>query len=367
VSDEALRNRARALIQALSTTSRFAGSAEESNARDLCRRELERAGLRCVEHPFEYSQWPGRWGIPAAAAVQLATILLVCRMSVMRGPLAGLILGGALLVVLLLASGDARRRWVRLFPVMRASAVNLEARRGEPNVWLVAHLDSKSQTVPMLLRIASAVALSLVTLLVALALLGSLAGWIDAASFWSPIQLIALVVAMPSMFCLVGNQSPGAVDNATGVATVLLAAASLAPLPNFGVLITSGEELGLAGARIWALTTSLKSVVLNCDTVDDRGQWRLMYTGERPRRLGAATETISASLGLRLAPSRMIPGILADSMAFSDRGIEAATLSRGTISTLARIHTRRDTSIPLSGSGVAEASRVLAALTRELS
>ncbi|HEX2692502.1 MAG TPA: hypothetical protein VHL12_00505, partial [Gemmatimonadaceae bacterium] len=116
MSDEALRDRARALVQALSRTPRFAGSAEESNARALCRAELERAGLSCVEQVFEYSQWPGRWGIPAAAAVQLATILLVTRMAVMRGPLAGLILGGALLVVLLLASGDAKRRWVRLFP-----------------------------------------------------------------------------------------------------------------------------------------------------------------------------------------------------------------------------------------------------------
>jgi Zn-dependent M28 family amino/carboxypeptidase len=207
----------------------------------------------------------------------------------------------------------------------------------------------------------------MVTLLVALVLLGALAGWIVPTPFWSAIQVIALVVAMPSIFCLVGNQSPGAVDNATGVATVLLAAAALAPLPNLGVLITSGEELGLAGARIWALTASTESIVLNCDTIDESGRWRLMYSGDRPRRLSAAIAGVSAALGVRLAPSRMIPGILADSMAFSDRGIEAVTLSRGTISTLARIHTRRDTSIPLSGSGVAEASRVLAALTRELS
>jgi hypothetical protein len=62
----------------------------------------------------------------------------------------------------------------------------------------------------------------------------------------------------------------------------------------------------------------------------------------------------------------MIPGILADSMAFADRGIEAVTLSRGGISTLARIHTRRDNIIALTGAGVAEASALLAALTKEL-
>ena len=63
---------------------------------------------------------------------------------------------------------------------------------------------------------------------------------------------------------------------------------------------------------------------------------------------------------------RLIPGIMADSMAFSDRGIEAVTVSRGSLSTLARVHTRRDTSTALTGSGVAQASALLTALAKEL-
>jgi hypothetical protein len=62
----------------------------------------------------------------------------------------------------------------------------------------------------------------------------------------------------------------------------------------------------------------------------------------------------------------MIPGILADSIAFSDLGIDAVTVSRGTLSTLARIHTRRDNSAVLTGEGVAEASRFLSDLARQL-
>jgi hypothetical protein len=50
----------------------------------------------------------------------------------------------------------------------------------------------------------------------------------------------------------------------------------------------------------------------------------------------------------------------------ADRGIEAITLSRGTIATLARIHTRRDNSTALTGSGAGAASSLLADLTREL-
>jgi hypothetical protein len=62
----------------------------------------------------------------------------------------------------------------------------------------------------------------------------------------------------------------------------------------------------------------------------------------------------------------MIPGILADSMAFADRGIESVTVSRGTISTLARIHTRRDNSNAIEGSGVTDAGALLSSLAKEL-
>jgi hypothetical protein len=91
-----------------------------------------------------------------------------------------------------------------------------------------------------------------------------------------------------------------------------------------------------------------------------------MYTGAKPKRIAVAAETIAGALGVRLAMRRLIPGILADSMAFADLGIEAVTLSRGTLSTLARIHTRRDTSNAFGGIGVAEASALLSALAKEL-
>ncbi|HEX9219540.1 MAG TPA: hypothetical protein VF858_03560, partial [Gemmatimonadaceae bacterium] len=80
-----------------------------------------------------------------------------------------------------------------------------------------------------------------------------------------------------------------------------------------------------------------------------------------------AVEGVASRLRVPLAMRRLIPGILADSMAFADRGIEAITLSRGTLSTLARIHTRRDNSNALTGQGAAEASVILSALAKELS
>jgi peptidase M28-like protein len=366
MADAEVLTRAKTLLDQLSQVPRFAGSPEEAKARGTCRKELERAGFSCAEPAFEYSQWPGRWGPPVAAAFQAATIIVVARTAVHQGPLAALVIGGALLTALTLASGDAKRRWTAVFPFQRARSVNLEARRGNPELWLVAHIDSKSQTVPMLIRIASSVVLGVITALSLLVLLLSLV-WKSPPQFlWHGLAITAVASALPSMLCYVRNDSPGAVDNASGVAAVLIASQSASTLRDLGVLITSGEELGLAGARDWAARTGKGSLVINCDTVDDAGAWRCMYTGPKPARITAAAEIGANRLGFKLAVGRLIPGILADSMAFADRGIESVTISRGTLSTLARIHTRRDTSNALAGSGVADAGALLSSLAEEL-
>jgi Zn-dependent M28 family amino/carboxypeptidase len=207
-------------------------------------------------------------------------------------------------------------------------------------------------------------------------LLLSLVGVSFPVMIWHVVALTAVLGALPSMLCFVRNQSNGAVDNASGVVAALLASQSdLAPR-DLGVVITSGEELGLAGARAWALSAlpfSAKQLssrpeisILNCDTVDDAGQWRCMYTGSKPERIIAAAETIAGALGVQVRVGRLIPGILADSMVFADRGLKAITLARGTLKTLARIHTRRDNSNTLTGNGAAEASAILSALAKEL-
>jgi hypothetical protein len=362
---EALR-RAKILLDDLSQAPRFAGSPEEAQARARCREELERAGFSCRDLPFEYSQWPGRWGPPLAALIQTLTILAVAHMAVHSGPLWALIIGAALVSALMLASADAKRRWTAVLPWQRARSVNLEARRGNPVVWLVAHIDSKSQTVPMLIRIASSVALGAITAMALLILLLSLVDAGPPVYAWHVLALAAVLGALPSMFCFVRNESRGALDNASGVAAVLIAAQTAAAPQDLGVLITSGEELGLAGARAWAAGATLGMLVVNCDTVDDAGSWRCMYSGSKPAGIAQAVETIALKRGLKVAIGRMIPGILADSMAFADLGIESVTISRGNLSTLARLHTRRDNSHAFGGSGVADGGALLSSLAKEL-
>lgn len=366
MADPQLVQRAKLLLDRLSETPRFAASAEEANARAICRKELEASGFVCRELPFDYSESPGRWGPPLAAAAQAATVFLVADTAIQTGPFSALLIGAAVLSGLFFADARAKQRSITRFPLQRARSVNLEARRGNARVWLVAHLDSKSQTVPMLIRIVSSVALLAVMTLVLAILLLSLIGVKAAATLWPGVEIAAIVAALPSLLCFVRNRSNGAVDNASGVVAVVLASQSARAPSDLGVVVTSGEELGLAGARVWAPLAPPEAQVLNCDTIDDAGTWRCMYTGPRPKRAAAAVESVARTLGLRLPFGRLIPGILADSMAFADWGIEAVTLSRGNFATLARIHTRRDNSNALSGSGIAEASVLLSALAKEL-
>ena len=366
MADAELLKRAKTLLDQLSATPRFAGSPEEATARASCREALERAGFSCRELPFEYSEAPGRWGPPIAAAFQAGTIAAVGHMAVHYGPLDALVVGAVMVCGLIWASSYVKRRGIAGFSFQRARSINLEATRGEPLVWLVAHIDSKSQTVPILVRIASSVLLAIISASALLVIVLSLVGIRVGPGVWHVLVLAAVVAAIPSIFCFVRNDSPGALDNASGVATVLVASQLASAVQNLGVLITSGEELGLAGARGWATGAAPGMLVLNCDTVDDAGGWRCMYNGPRPARIAAAAETIAARLALRVPMGRMIPGILADSMAFADRGIESVTISRGTLSTLARIHTRRDTSNAVTGSGVVEGAALLSALAKEL-
>jgi hypothetical protein len=63
---------------------------------------------------------------------------------------------------------------------------------------------------------------------------------------------------------------------------------------------------------------------------------------------------------------RLLPGILVDAVALADAGWRAVTVSRGSLATLARIHTAADALPRLRGDGVAAAAALLAALAEAL-
>jgi hypothetical protein len=345
----------------LGRVSRPAGSAAAADARTYCDDVLRALGFTTTECAFEYSAFVGAYATPLAGLliVPFAGALALAP----RSPNVAVIAVLVLLIVKVVASLVTRRGVLHL-PFARRRGVNLEAVRGiqEPRVWLVAHIDSKWQPVAMLTRVGGVVVSA--TSLTVLMLLALTRAALPATVTWAFFAL-ACVGAVPLMLSYVDSRNHGTVDNASGVAAVLEAAAAIPSSARVGVLITDAEELALAGARAWARSRPA-TVALNCDSVDDTGSLVVMYSGSRPARLLSLLQGAASSDKQPLRVLRLIPGILTDHVALADAGWETVTLSRGDLRTLQRIHTSRDSLTHMRGTGIASAAQVLARTATEL-
>ena len=336
---------------------RPAGSPAERRARDYAERVLDDAGFTVTREPFTYSRFPGRFATPIGGAVLALVILVAVALGLAGAPrtaLAALVAGGSAMAVFVKAMmGDA----VLTLPVQRAWSENLVATWGSesPRVWLVAHLDTKSQPVPSLVRIAG-IALLFLALMAALAACALQLAMLPHRTAWWGVLALTLLGAPPVMASVVGTRSDGAVDNASGVAAVLAAAVAVRPESMFGVLLSSAEELGLAGARAWARDVK-KGTALNCDGVDDAGELTIMYSGPAPTPL---IQTLNALTARPPRVRRMPLGLLTDSVALADRGWATVTVSRGSLATLRRVHTPADSLAGLRGDGIDEVASLLA-------
>jgi hypothetical protein len=231
------------------------------------------------------------------------------------------------------------------------TGVNLEAVRGgaEP-VWLVAHIDSKWQPVSMITRVVGVLvsAVGLLSLMVLAAFRAA-----DAVAF--AVFVVTCAGAIPLMLSYVGDRNHGTLDNASGVAAVLEAAALIAPGASVGVLITDAEELGLAGARAWARSRA-PGIALNCDSIDDEGVLTVMYSSHVPSRM---VEAIKRTLAERAAAGLcLIPGILTDHVALAAAGW--ATVTQPWLSASLRGFTPHATRSRRCAEPVAGAARVIA-------
>ncbi len=357
---------ARRHLERLAVAPRPAGSEAEAAARRYCTDILTGHGFDVTEEGFDYSALPGRWATAGGGVASIGALAVAARLGTNGMPLAGLAVMGACVVTGLLLGVWLARDGVLDLPVGRQRGINVRATRGgaEPAVWLVAHLDSKSQPVPTAVRAGGIIA-TVVVWIVALALATAQALGAAVGDWWVWLSLAGVAAGLPVAASVVGPYSPGALDNASGVATVLEAVARLGSHTRVGVLLTSAEELGLAGARAVGRRYS-RAIALNCDGVDDRGSLVCMRRRRGSARSVAALEAAAASVGVPLVVRGLVPGLLVDAVALQDAGWDCATLSRGNWGTLARIHRPHDDLRHLAGAGVEEAAIVLAAAVRQI-
>ena len=360
--------RALDIVRVLASEPRSAGSESEARARAYCAERLRAAGFVVTEEMFEYSAFPGRWGTPAGGLVALVVLVAAATAGRAAKPGVAVLLLALAGVLVWGAARELARTGVLSFPALRQRGVNLVATRGDqsrtpPTLWLMAHLDSKSQPVPILLRAAGITVVAVAWIAGLIVGVAQLAwGQPDPGDSWFVLAVLAGVGAIPVIATTVGTHSPGALDNATGVATVLTAVEETRDAP-CGVCLTSAEELGLAGARAWVRARPHgPAVAINCDGVDDHGATTCMYTGRRLDALVASVLAASARTGSRMRAHRLLPGVLTDGVALADAAWRVVTLSKGDARTLARIHTPRDRAEQLAGTGMAEVAHVIANL-----
>ncbi|MGH7555117.1 MAG: M28 family metallopeptidase [Longimicrobiales bacterium] len=327
---------------------------------------FENLGFEAQEMPFEFAPWVGRYVLSIGAVILLVGILIagICLLgSVKAGAAVVLVLAGSAILVIALNF----RRALHGAKWRRRTGTNLLFRRpgARPHYILMAHLDSKSQLVPLSLR-APAIGVAVITWLI---LLG-----ISLLTVGRPVpQGVVFVTAVLGVLATTvlalswaDNDSQGALDNASGVATLLGVAHREHEADDVAYLVTDGEELGLAGARDVARKLPPVHGVINIDGIDDRGRFFVMERA-RDRHRGIAPHLAASILkgAVQLdvhAERRSVPmGILVDHLPIVDAGIPALTLMHGDVTSLNRVHRPQDNLTRLRGTGVAAAMDLLCA------
>ncbi|HUF64730.1 MAG TPA: M28 family peptidase [Gemmatimonadaceae bacterium] len=357
-----LAREAKRLIDRIAETPRGAGTEGEARARKFCADYLMRAGFAVTEEEFSYSALPGRWAVPLFGLLSL-TWFVMMGVAPNRSDPEQTMRAAMTLLALLPLLYIAANQMIRRPRYMLTRARNLIAvRGGAPRAWLVAHLDSKSQPVPMLVRIGGILlASSAMLFTIVSSLITSM--YAPGNVLWVPVTVAGAAGSVAVLLSTVGNRSQGAVDNASGVAAAMLTAVNAPEDFPVGVLLTSAEELGLAGAWAWVreqadrhATRQIKRAV-NFDGLDDVGTLTCMSDPYNP--LNERMRSAASEAGVPLNFRKVLPGIMVDATALARSDWEAVTISKGDFSTLARIHTPSDSPDRLTGEGVAEAVEVV--------
>lgn len=361
---------------------RLAGTAGDARARELLSEALRDAGLTVRESSFEFNPTRPAWRFRLGFLVIAATLALH---AVGIGASAGEVTAGQYAARMLLVVAGAAAvllavRWDAGFFIggkgVRATAnlLGFTGTSGGRRVVVVAHHDSKSQTIGFGGR----------ALLLAVTLLGILALAVEAVlRIAGAPSLVALDRALTISIAIgglaaaafglngIGNRSPGGVDNAGALAVALEVARRLARAPEPGaeivIAFTGAEEMLMAGARrlahergeAWREGTAL---VVNLESVGTAGGVGVLGSGTPAAR--ALDAAASAGIPARRLP--LLPSALSDAQPLVAAGLPVVTLTAASWSRAVRaIHTPRDTAANLDPGALARTVELVERLVRE--
>ncbi len=353
------------LLQSLARP-RLTGSQGAQEVADIVHEHLAKLGYRIDDHPFSFSTWPGRFAVSVVGVLFVLGVIGAATLMNMGHPGVALVV---LLLVVMLGGAIAALSapLTTMLPFGRITGNNMYAARegAVPRYIFMAHLDSKSQPVPLAFR-GPAIILALIAWLafVIYALLALLDPVWMRGDLTTIVALIAGAAGTVLIFCWTGNTSPGALDNASGVATVLALAEAERDRDDVAFLITDAEELGLVGARAIARKLNPVFGVINIDGVDDDGPlYVLEKFGLPPRHIAPhlVASILQAADAMDLpAQRRNVPfGLMLDHLPIARAGLPAVTVMRGSFASLRRVHRPADNVSAMSGAGIETVTRLL--------
>ena len=341
---------------------RFAGTMGEQKAQAYIRAVFQDERYLVTEQQFESSLFPLEF-LPRIGVALLSSLLLIAFTVVHTFPALSIEL--SILVLLLLVM---MTRWstfaeslYNLSRFGRIRSKNLLAvhpvQDRHLNIIFMAHYDSKSQNFSGPFRFAlfgaSGILLTLSALLIVLSIL------LGFPSDYTVLTLVpACALTLLIQFNTTSNASPGAFDNASGVAVMLELAhafADVVPNANVSFIATGAEEAGLCGAvalvRDQAFMEQFppeRTVVVNLDGIGSRGPIRITDRyGIPPVKTGALVSHLCQQIALRFgieAETNWLPtGAAMDHIPFAAHGYQSVTLSSaGWNKAFRAMHTKND-------------------------
>lgn len=366
---------------------RLVGTTGEVDVREYLCAELQRMGLIVEREEFTFSRFNAdvlsRLGIAAAAT------LLVWSGTLYERGSSWLTLPTLLTISVMVAITQWHRyfdRFLRVGKLLRSENIvarlptrNPQPAIRNPQLILMAHYDSKSSSLPLRLRMS--------VVLGTLGLSGILGGVFfvigllrlfgnaHLSSLWSWLRLVDVVLLLALLFNRTGNNSPGAFDNACGVAAVLETARRLKESPPTNVdvwfVFTGAEEFGLCGAVAFLQQRRLdkaRTYLLNVDTPltpDGRIYYNSTFSLPAQRTSASLNRYLlaaAAKVGVKVKPFHLPLGVAADHVPFVRHGYHAACLVAPTL----LIHSPQDAPERVPLEALEQVVRICVGVAREL-
>ncbi|MFA5865607.1 MAG: M28 family peptidase [Phycisphaerae bacterium] len=341
--------------QILSFGPRAVGSNGEKLTADFLADQFRQANLKVLRQEFLASRFPlfflGKVIPLISIGVLLTAASIYLDHPVIAAVLLLLFLAQATLISFL-SSLPAFPDWGKKLKSANIIGRTHPVNDQNPTLILVAHYDSKSQTLPLIIRMVCVI-LPIVCCAILLVLMLLTIGMVSIPHrFIIFLYVLAVVFLILQIASRNSNRSSGAIDNASGVTILLTMAAELpsqlAGKANLIFLASGAEELSLTGAKAFIRTYSHqlnrnRSLIINFDSMGT-GAGVIMVGSRSFKKNGQVAQIRNlfrqAGLGFRFIFFMIGAGM--DHIPFSRAGFSAMSFTQTSLRSGLRIHSAAD-------------------------